>query len=102
MSATTTHVRRPASTDAVARQILRRVDRAVRIGERELRYQLDRKDNHPLAQADELLDVLAELDELGLVESELCFRLTGAGRELLTRAELIDRCAASSVGRAGS
>jgi hypothetical protein len=102
MSATTTHARRPAPTDAIERQILRRVDRAVRISERELRYQLDRKDNHPLAQADELLDVLAELDDLGLVESELCFRLTAEGRELLARAELIDRCTASSVGRAES
>jgi hypothetical protein len=38
-----------------------RVDRAVRIGEAELRYQLDRKDDHPLARSEELLDVLAEL-----------------------------------------
>jgi hypothetical protein len=30
------------------RQILLRVDRAVRIGEGELRYQLQRKDDHPL------------------------------------------------------
>ena len=73
--------RLPAGTE---RQILVRVDRTVLIGERELRYQLERKDDHPLAQADELLDVLAELEELGLVESELSFRLTAAGRARLT------------------
>lgn len=63
--------------------MLLRVDRAVLIGERELRYQLRRKDDHPLAEADELLDVLAELEDLGLVESELCFRLTAEGRARL-------------------
>jgi hypothetical protein len=66
------------------RQILHRVDRAVRIGEGELRYQLDRKDDHPLAQADDLLDVLAALEREGLVECELCFRLTAEGRARLT------------------
>jgi hypothetical protein len=65
------------------RQILVRVDRGMRIGEGELRYQLDRKDAHPLAQEDELLDVLAELEARGLLEAELCFRLTAAGRECL-------------------
>jgi hypothetical protein len=72
----------PAGT---VRQILHRVDRAVRIGERELRYQLDRKHDHPLANSTELLFVLAELEELGLVEAELCFRLTEDGRRRLTR-----------------
>jgi len=70
--------------DRAERQILHRVDRAVKIGEGELRYQLDRKDHHPLAQADELLDVLADLEALGLVEAELCFRLTAEGRARLT------------------
>jgi excisionase family DNA binding protein len=65
------------------RQILVRVDRAIRIGERELRYQLDRKDNHPLANERALLDVLAELEDLGLVERELSFRLTARGRDRL-------------------
>jgi hypothetical protein len=83
MSVTATHVRRPAETDASQRQILRRVDHAVRIGERELRYQLDRKDNHPLAHAAELLDVLAELEDQGLVERELSLRLTAEGRARL-------------------
>jgi hypothetical protein len=72
--------RSPADTE---RQILVRVDRAVRIGEAELRYQLDRKDDHPLAREDELLDVLAELEQHGLVEAELCFRLTPEGRARL-------------------
>jgi hypothetical protein len=66
------------------RQILVRVDRGgIHIGEGELRYQLQRKDNHPLAQADELLDVLADLEARGLLEAELCFRLTAQGRECL-------------------
>jgi hypothetical protein len=72
----------PAGTE---RQILHRIDRGgILIGERELRYQLERKDNHPLAQEDELLDVLAELEARGLLEAELCFRPTAAGRERLT------------------
>jgi hypothetical protein len=66
------------------RQILVRVDRGgIDIGEGELRYQLERKDAHPLAQEDELLDVLAELEARGLLEAELCFRLTAQGRECL-------------------
>jgi hypothetical protein len=71
----------PAGT---VRQILKGVDRAISIGERELRYQLDRKHDHPLADSTELLFVLAELEELGLVEAELCFRLTDRGRRLTT------------------
>jgi hypothetical protein len=74
--------RLPAGTE---RQILVRVDRAVRIGEAELRYQLERKDDHPLAREDGLLDVLADLEALGLVEAELCFRLTPEGRERLAQ-----------------
>jgi hypothetical protein len=80
--------RSPAETE---RQILARVDRAIGIGERELRYQLERKDNHPLAQADELLDVLAELKDRGLVVSELCFRLTAEGRALLAGLDVCGR-----------
>jgi hypothetical protein len=84
MSATATRARRPPDNmDVGERQILHRVDRAVKVGEGELRYQLDRKDDHPLAHEDELLDVLAELKDLGLVESELCFRLTVEGRARL-------------------
>ncbi|MGH9273976.1 MAG: hypothetical protein ACRDZU_04945 [Acidimicrobiales bacterium] len=70
----------PAGT---TRQILQRVDRAIHIGERELRYQLAHKHEHPLADSAELLFVLAELEELGLVEAELCFRLTDQGRRRL-------------------
>jgi hypothetical protein len=70
----------PAGTE---RQILLRVDRGVRVGEAELRYQLDRKDDHPLAHEPGLLDVLAELQDQGLVESERCFWLTAAGRARL-------------------
>ena len=79
MSATAAHDHRLQLGTAAERQILHRVDRAVKVGERELRYQLDRKDHQPLAHAEELLDVLAELEAQGLVESDRCFRLTGAG-----------------------
>jgi hypothetical protein len=66
-------------------QILHRIDRGgIRVGERELRYQLECKDNHPLASEDVLLDVLAELEARGLLEAELCFRLTTQGRDRLT------------------
>jgi hypothetical protein len=74
----------PAGTE---RQILVRVDRAVGIGEGELRYQLEHRHDHPLAQADELLDVLADLEAQGLVVSELCFRLTAQGRARLTHGD---------------
>jgi hypothetical protein len=50
--------------------------------------ELERKDNHPLAQADELLDVLAEIEARGLLEAELCVRLTAEARARL--AELDD------------
>jgi hypothetical protein len=78
-----------AAVDAVERQILVRVDRGgILIGEGELRYQLQRKDNHPLAQADELMDVLAEIEARGILKAELRFRLTKEGRVRL--AELDD------------
>jgi hypothetical protein len=82
----------PADTE---RQILVRVDRGgIHIGERELRYQLERKDDHPLARADELLYVLAEIEARGLIEAELCFRLTPEGR-----ARLAERDAGGGCGR---
>ncbi len=65
------------------RQILVRVDRAIQVSESELRYQLERKDAHPLAQAPELVDVLCELEDRGLIDITLCFRLTPLGRERL-------------------
>jgi hypothetical protein len=77
MSAISAEESRCRTVDAEERQILHRVDRGgIQIGERELRYQLERKDSHPLAREDELLDVLAELEARGLLEAELCFRLT--------------------------
>jgi len=83
MTTAMTSVRPELGADATDHVILVRVDRAVRVGERELRYQLERKDQHPLAHEAELLDVLAELEEQGLVESELSFRLTARGRQQL-------------------
>jgi hypothetical protein len=80
------------SIDHTERQILVRVDRGgILIRERELRYQLQRKDNHPLAQADELLDVLAEIEAQGLIEAELCFRLTSEGRARLAEPDTSGR-----------
>ena len=75
---------------AGGREVLLRVDRAVLIGERELRYQLQHKDNHPLAEADELLDVLAELEARGLIDVERCFRLTAEGRGRLAELDDLD------------
>ena len=95
--ATSTIMRAATSGGALERLILVRVDRAIGIGEGELRYQLEHKHDHPIARAAELLDVLAELEACGLLVSELCFRLTAAGRVRL--AELNDRAAAA--GRAG-
>jgi hypothetical protein len=94
MSAATSSVRpvagatgsgaQPARLAVGEQQILVRVDRGgIHVGEGELRYQLERKDAHPLAQVDELLDVLAELQARGLIKAELCFRLTARGREQL-------------------
>jgi hypothetical protein len=77
---------RQSTIDVGERRILVRVDRGgILIGERELRYQLERKDSHPLARSDELLDVLAEIEARGLLEAELCFRLTAEGRARLAR-----------------
>jgi len=83
MATSRTCVRPELGADATDDLILRRVDRAVRVGECELRYQLEHRDEHPLAQADELLDVLVQLEVEGLVESEWTFRLTASGRERL-------------------
>jgi hypothetical protein len=90
MSTTTIHAHRPIGTGGSERQILHRITRGLLIGERELRYQLHRKDNHPLAEAAELLDVLAALEGLGLVESELCFRLTTEGHVRLAELQGAD------------
>jgi hypothetical protein len=88
MVTATMSVRSRVGADAAEQLILLRVDRAVRVGEGELRYQLEHKDDHPLAHEDELLDVLAELEAQGLVDSELTFRLTAPGRARL--ADLAD------------
>jgi hypothetical protein len=68
---------------ASERQILVRIDGGIRTPEEELRYQLDRKDQHPLANDEALLDVLADLEERGLIRSWLCFVLTDSGRAVL-------------------
>jgi DNA-binding transcriptional MerR regulator len=83
---------RRSTIDRGDHQILVRVDRGgILIGEAELRYQLQRKDDHPLAQADELLDVLAEIEARGLIDAELCFRLTPEGRARLAEPDTSGR-----------
>ena len=67
------------STDTVT--ILRRIDcGGIRQTEEELRYLLD-KDDHPLADCPSLIVKLAELERDGLIETEMWFRLTEAGRQ---------------------
>jgi hypothetical protein len=83
MNAATASVARPAADPISAedRQILVRIERGgLSICEAELRYQLETKDTHPLAGDPELLDLLAELEKRGLIESALHFRLTVRGR----------------------
>jgi hypothetical protein len=75
------NAQRTAPANDEDRQVLVRIDRGgVNICEAELRYQLDSKDRHPLARRAELLDLLAELEDRGLIESALHFRLTDRGR----------------------
>jgi hypothetical protein len=81
--------------DAGERQILVRIDGGIKISEEELRYQLDRKDQHPLARDERLIDVLADLEERGLITSMLCFRLTARGREGRARSPGARRAATS-------
>ena len=78
--------RTPTTVTAGERQVLNRIDRGLRCPEKELRYQLERKDAHPLARSPELLDVLIDLEARGLVRSELTFALTGDGRAVLQHA----------------
>lgn len=61
-------------------QILARIEQGINISEAELRYQLDRKDRHPLSDDPALLDVLAALEAHGLIVSALQFTLTERGR----------------------
>ena len=75
--------RTPTTVSTGERQVLNRIDRGLRCPEEELRYQLERKDGHPLARAPELLDVLIDLEARGLVRSELTFALTDDGRDAL-------------------
>ena len=75
--------RTQTTVTAGERQVLNRIDRGLRCLEEELRYQLERKDAHPLARSPELLDVLIDLEARGLVRSELTFALTADGRRAL-------------------
>lgn len=60
-------------------EILARIDRAVQICEAELRYKLRWNDG----EHGSLLELLDELEQKGLIESALHFRLTDHGRALL-------------------
>jgi hypothetical protein len=61
------------------REILARIDRGVHICEAELRYKL-RWDDH---RHGSLLELLAELERQGLIESAIHYRLTEHGRAQL-------------------
>ncbi len=68
------------NADTVDRTILEVVDRGgLHITEHELRYQLRRRDVDLVA----LLERMMELEQRGLMESTLCFRLTQTGIESL-------------------
>jgi hypothetical protein len=73
-----TEVNGPVSVSE--RQILIRIDGGIKTPEEELRYQLDRKDQHPLANDETLIDVLADLEARGLIRSMLYFVLTDRGK----------------------
>ena len=61
-------------------EILARIDRAVQICEAELRYKLRWNDG----EHGSLLELLDELEQKGLIESALHFRLTEHGRARLS------------------
>lgn len=65
--------------------VLRRVERHIRADLGELRYQLLERNGAPLSghDADDLVDLLVELESRGLVELELCARLTDDGKRVL-------------------
>lgn len=73
----TTSAAAPLAADELS--ILISVDRAVAISEEELRYQLAKR-RHPLADRAELLDLVADLEDRGLLRSSLYFKLTPEGR----------------------
>jgi hypothetical protein len=82
----TTRVRRgrapreQASTIGDDRTILEVVDAAgMYINEHELRYQLQRRQIDPVG----LLDLMLDLEQRGLIESTLCFRLTQQAADML-------------------
>jgi DNA-binding PadR family transcriptional regulator len=82
MSAVTTVAPPRAHDTALERDILRQIARGgLLICEAELRYQLHR---HGLDHG-ELLDVLSKLEEDGLLESAMHFRLTDKGRKRVPR-----------------
>jgi hypothetical protein len=76
---TPTAPRRRAAADEV-RTILATIDRGgLSITEHELRYQLARQDFDRVG----LLERMIDLEQHGLIESTLCFRLTQQGFEQL-------------------
>jgi DNA-binding PadR family transcriptional regulator len=70
-------------------RVLARLARVLGGSERELRYQLEHKDQHPLDRG-QLLALLDELEARGLIVSALRFRLTPAGRALVRDLEALE------------
>lgn len=84
--------------------VLERIRRGgVRQTAGELLYQLSRhrRATRPGLREGELLELAAELEELGLVESELTFGLTDKGRAALDAALDADPASAMQAGAIG-
>lgn len=84
--------------------VLERIQRGgIRQTAGELLYQLTRHRRATRAglQEGELLELCAELEDLGLVESELVFRLTAKGEQALDFALEADPNAADEAGAIG-
>jgi hypothetical protein len=81
MTAVALNTRRRQIPAELKQEILARIDRAgLHICEAELRYKLRWNDR----KGGPLLDVLDELEQLGLIESAIHFRLTESGRTHLS------------------
>jgi predicted nucleic acid-binding protein len=65
----------------VDHMVLRCIDSGLRLTEAELRYQL-RRHGHPLAEADQLIVSIAELERDGLLTTQMRFALTDEGRRV--------------------
>lgn len=75
--------------DDLTAAVLTQINSGIRPELSELRYQLVERTGAPLADGDvdDVVDFLAELEHRGLVELELCARLTDEGKRVLAGPE---------------